>query len=421
MAGYNPYNGGYNGYQNGYGAYNSPVNPYSSAAIMQNNGGYINGNANMGVIPQPNNMAALPYNGGNMGQPNNNVAIPSVNGMMQNQTQTVMQSNPAPIQQQIPTVMQQQNQQMNNTIQMNPIQGISSQSRVVGSKTEAESVPADFMGAPIIMPMLVNGEVSAIFVKQWDINRGQANFAEFYKYQENVNSNIQNDSSNNNNNNVAENTNSNNLPQQSQEIAPISFATVENVQNMQNIMNGMQETINYLQDEITRLKSRKNYERFPSDHQYPTQRWEYPEDDFYEEYEYNEYRPEPSRNRRYEKQYSEQTDGRSSLAVQKEDDFIERFEGREKEETKPILKENEKEEQKQESFDNVTSENLENISSDILPKSNSSVTKKNKTRKQKKDVKFELGNKNEELKPDAEIKAPKDKNEEKEIEVNSDE
>lgn len=315
MAGYNPYNGGYNGYQNGYGAYNPPVNPYSSAAIMQNNGGYMNGNANMGAIPQNNNMATLPYNNGNMGQPNNNVSMPSANGMMQNSPQMVMQSNPAPIQQQAPVVMPQQTQQMNNTIQMNPIQGISNQSRVVGSKTEAESVPADFLGAPIIMPMLVNGEVSAIFVKQWDVNRGQANFGEFYKYQENINTNIQNDSSNNNG---IGNTNNNNLAQQSQEIAPISFATAENVQNMQNIMNGMQDTINYLQDEIAMLKSKNNRDRLPIDSRYPMPRREYPVDDSYEEYGYDEYMPEPPRNRRYEKQYGEQTDGRPSLVEPEE-------------------------------------------------------------------------------------------------------
>lgn len=76
------------------------------------------------------------------------------------------------------------NQQPQQSIQMNPLQGLSPSSRVVASKEEAAAVPADFGGAPIIMPVLENGKVSAIYVKQWDIQQGQAVFADFYAIQQ---------------------------------------------------------------------------------------------------------------------------------------------------------------------------------------------------------------------------------------------
>lgn len=66
----------------------------------------------------------------------------------------------------------QQNQSM-------PMQGISQISHVVASREEASAVPADFSGMPIIMPVMSNGEVAGVFVKQWNLTKGQTDFKDF--------------------------------------------------------------------------------------------------------------------------------------------------------------------------------------------------------------------------------------------------
>lgn len=195
-------------------AYNTPYNVYPS----YNSYGfgvpsYLSGQNMMGV-------QSSPYN------------IP------QTQQQIQQQNIPNNTQQATNTsVTQQQNQPaMNQNIQMNPMQGLSSFSRVVASREESSAIPADFSGAPIIMPMIVNGEVAAIYVKQWDLNRGQANFAEFYKQQP-----VQQTSEN--------------IQQQPQQ--QVAFATMDNIQNIQNYIKDMQNHIEELQNEINNLKNRQ--------------------------------------------------------------------------------------------------------------------------------------------------------------------
>lgn len=187
-------------------AYNTPYNPY----LPYNNYGF----GNPAYMPQPMQGNPNPYT---MPQP------------QQAQPQQSIPNN----NQQINTNVMPQNQPvMNQQIQMNPMQGISASSRVVASREESSAVPADFSGAPIIMPMLVNGEVSAIYVKQWDLARGQANFAEFYKQQPQQQQ--------------VENT----QPQQP------AFATMENIQNIQGYINDLQGHIEHLEEEISRLKNK---------------------------------------------------------------------------------------------------------------------------------------------------------------------
>lgn len=60
-----------------------------------------------------------------------------------------------------------------------PMQGISQTSHVVASREEASAVPADFSGMPIIMPVMSNGEVAGVFVKQWNLAKGQTDFKDF--------------------------------------------------------------------------------------------------------------------------------------------------------------------------------------------------------------------------------------------------
>lgn len=62
-----------------------------------------------------------------------------------------------------------------------PVQMLSNASRAVSSREEAQAVAADFSGAPMIFPDISHGR---IYWKQWDINRGCANFVEFAPYQE---------------------------------------------------------------------------------------------------------------------------------------------------------------------------------------------------------------------------------------------
>lgn len=62
-----------------------------------------------------------------------------------------------------------------------PMQMISNQSRAVSSREEAQAVAADFSGSPMLFLDVSHGK---IYLKQWDINRGCANFVEFVPYQE---------------------------------------------------------------------------------------------------------------------------------------------------------------------------------------------------------------------------------------------
>lgn len=55
---------------------------------------------------------------------------------------------------------------------------MSKSSRAVASREEAVSVPADFSGAPIVMTNL--GQ-NVIYVKQWNMQTGSADFAEFVR------------------------------------------------------------------------------------------------------------------------------------------------------------------------------------------------------------------------------------------------
>lgn len=189
-------------------AYNTPYNPY----LPYNNYGFGN----------PAYMPNQPM----QGNPNPYTMPQQVQAQQQ-------QSIPANNQQMNANVMQQNQPVMNQQIQMNPMQGISASSRVVASREESSAVPADFSGAPIIMPMLVNGEVSAIYVKQWDISRGQANFAEFYKQQ------------------PQQQQVENNQPQ-----PQVTFATMENIQSIQGYINDLQGHIEQLEEEIGRIKNR---------------------------------------------------------------------------------------------------------------------------------------------------------------------
>lgn len=199
-------------------AYNMPYNPYPSYT-------------NYGFTGQPYTPNQPP-----MGMPQNTFNPPQQIQNTYTQPQQIQNAQAMNNQQTTQPIQSNQNIQpmVNNQIQMNPMQGISSSSKVVASKEEALAVSADFLGAPIIMPMLINGEVSAIYVKQWDINRGQANFAEFYRQQEN---------------------NQQNQQYYQQEPQP-QFATMDNINDIQNYINGLNQNIEQLKDEIDRLKSK---------------------------------------------------------------------------------------------------------------------------------------------------------------------
>jgi len=132
-----------------------------------------------------------------------------------------------------------QNIPQNQQIQINPMQGISSQSCVVTSREEATAVPADFNGAPIVMPQIVNGEVAVIYVKQWDLSKGQANFGEFLPLS-------------------ASKTNSMpslecNLPEEKTEKKTV-FVSIEDFQDLQDFAQNLQNLVDDLSKEVEKLK-----------------------------------------------------------------------------------------------------------------------------------------------------------------------
>ncbi len=57
-----------------------------------------------------------------------------------------------------------------------PLPGISPASRPVGNREEANAVPADFSGAPMVFPDSSHGRV---YIKRWDYQRGSAVFDEY--------------------------------------------------------------------------------------------------------------------------------------------------------------------------------------------------------------------------------------------------
>lgn len=104
------------------------------------------------------------------------------------------------------------------------------QGRMVTSKEEALGIPVDFTGQPIFMPDLAHG---TIFVKKFNMNTGAADFAEF-KLVPQAKQPTQDDSNN------------------------ISFVPLQDFQNLNDMVSEMQNTINFLQKEIDRLKKPVN-------------------------------------------------------------------------------------------------------------------------------------------------------------------
>lgn len=74
-------------------------------------------------------------------------------------------------------MQQQQNMMQQQTpMQNQQIPGISPASRPVGNREEANAVPADFSGAPMVFPDSSHGRV---YIKRWDYQRGSAVFDEY--------------------------------------------------------------------------------------------------------------------------------------------------------------------------------------------------------------------------------------------------
>lgn len=69
---------------------------------------------------------------------------------------------------QMPQQIQQQTSQQQG--------GLSSTSRPVGNREEANSVPADFSGAPMVFPDIAHNRV---YIKQWNYQTGTADFMEY--------------------------------------------------------------------------------------------------------------------------------------------------------------------------------------------------------------------------------------------------
>lgn len=122
----------------------------------------------------------------------------------------------------------------NNTMNQNNNQqsatGMSSASRIVTSKTECLSIPADFSGAPMVFPDISHNRV---YVKRWDFNTGSAQFIEYAPVQP-----VQD-------------------AQQAQgEATPDapSYATVDAVNGLQDYVNRLERDISALEDEVNRLK-----------------------------------------------------------------------------------------------------------------------------------------------------------------------
>lgn len=183
-------------------------------------------------------------NGGTMPYPPNNTGMMagSVNGMSNGTQQVAQVQGQGNMGTQMPMQQAQGGQ-----IQMNPMQGISPQSRIVASKEEASANPADFSGAPIIMPMLVNGEVGAIYVKQWDTNRGQANFAEYFRAVPRQQQSM--DMQNANTNGYYQPNNGNN-----DIVETGGFVSTQDFQNLQEFAENLQDVVKQLQNEVDKMK-----------------------------------------------------------------------------------------------------------------------------------------------------------------------
>ena len=61
-------------------------------------------------------------------------------------------------------------------VQQGGNQGISPASRMVSNRDEANATPADFSGAPIVMPNPTNGRV---YIKRWDMTTGTSCLEEY--------------------------------------------------------------------------------------------------------------------------------------------------------------------------------------------------------------------------------------------------
>lgn len=107
-----------------------------------------------------------------------------------------------------------------------PVQGLSVASRPVTSREEASGVAADFSGNLMVFPDISHNRV---YVKRWNVNAGAADFIEFIPAIQPA-------------------------AQQEQAQAQEKFVSLQDFQNLQEFANNLQNALENLQQEVSRLK-----------------------------------------------------------------------------------------------------------------------------------------------------------------------
>lgn len=95
------------------------------------------------------------------------------------------------------------------------IQGLSAASRPVTSREEANSIPADFSGNLMIFPDISHNRV---YLKRWNINAGAADFVEYAPIIQAA-------------------------PEQEPESPQIAFASIQDVQNLQDVVEQLKKEV----------------------------------------------------------------------------------------------------------------------------------------------------------------------------------
>lgn len=107
-----------------------------------------------------------------------------------------------------------------------PVQGLSMASRPVTSREEASGVAADFSGNLMVFPDISHNRV---YVKRWNVNAGAADFIEFVPAIQPA-------------------------AQQEQAQPQDAFVSLQDFQNLQDFANNLQNALETLQQEVSRLK-----------------------------------------------------------------------------------------------------------------------------------------------------------------------
>ena len=96
-------------------------------------------------------------------------------------------------------------------------QGLSSASRMVSNREEANSVPADFTGSLMVFPDVRNNRV---YIKRWNFQTGAADFVEFAPV----------------------------VPEQTKETTSVRYATIDDLNNLRNELTGRKAVSKYDSD-----------------------------------------------------------------------------------------------------------------------------------------------------------------------------